>query len=174
VQYNDGFYQDILKKNDAHLNKFAFFQGVVVGAICARTEPRCVNVEDHEDNEPTKGERLYIMTLAVMAAYRGRGVGSQLLRSVLRYCYESLSVKEVSLHVQISNVDAIRFYTERFGFSQGELVENYYKRIKPPHCFLLYKILDQRPNICAASASSKLQVQADAATMVSKERQEMT
>jgi ribosomal protein S18 acetylase RimI-like enzyme len=86
------------------------------------------------------------MTLGVLAAYRGRDVGTQLIQSVLDY-YETnkddslANVDEIALHVQISNNDAIRFYTDRFGFVQGEMVENYYRRIDPPHCYLLYKKL---------------------------------
>jgi N-alpha-acetyltransferase 50 len=100
------------------------------------------------------------MTLAVLAAYRGRGIGSDLLQSVLDYCaqqqqqqqrgstlrdgaVEASPIVEIALHVHISNNDAIRFYTEKFGFVRGELVENYYRRIDPPHCYLLYKKLDQ-------------------------------
>ena len=49
-------------------------------------------------------------------------------------------VVEISLHVQISNDDAIKFYT-KLGFEQGEIVENYYRRIDPPHCYKLYKKL---------------------------------
>lgn len=93
--------------------------------------------------------RLYIMTLAVLAAYRGRGIGSQLLQSLLSYCDEQndknvVGVREISLHVQISNSDAIHFYTERFDFVQGEMFENYYRRIDPPHCYRLYKPLSKR------------------------------
>jgi len=50
-------------------------------------------------------------------------------------------VEEIALHVQISNEDAIDFYTKRFGFKKGDMVENYYRRIDPPHCYLLYKKL---------------------------------
>lgn len=127
VQYNEGFYQDVLKRNNEHLNKFAYYKGFVVGAVCAR-------IEDAEDEK-----RLYLMTLAVLAAYRSRGIGSQLLQSLLDYCETLPAIRAIRLHVQISNDDAIRFYTERFDFVQGELVENYYRRIDPPHCYLLYK-----------------------------------
>ena len=51
------------------------------------------------------------------------------------------NVQEMTLHVQISNQDAIKFYTEKFDFEQGEQIENYYKRIDPPHCFVLRKRL---------------------------------
>jgi len=117
-----------LKRDNEDLNKFAYWNGFVVGAVCTR-------LEDLEH-----GERLYIMTLAVLAAYRGRGIGSQLLESILDYCQQHSTITEIALHVQISNADAIRFY-RRFDFVQGELVENYYRRIDPPHCYLLYKKL---------------------------------
>jgi ribosomal protein S18 acetylase RimI-like enzyme len=87
------------------------------------------------------------MTLGVLAAYRGRGAGSQLIQSILDYFDQEKGgqllkgVDEIVLHVQVSNQDAIRFYTQRFGFVQGEMVENYYRRIDPPHCFLLSKKL---------------------------------
>lgn len=72
------------------------------------------------------------MTLATLAPYRNRGIGSTLLNSLLSY-FEShkndspfASVDEIMLHVQTSNEDAIKFY-ERFGFKRGELVEGYYE-----------------------------------------------
>ena len=85
------------------------------------------------------------MTLGVLAAYRGRTIGAQLIQSILDYFEETMTspelkdVTEISLHVQISNDDAINFYTEKFGFEKGEMVENYYRRIDPPHCYKLYK-----------------------------------
>ena len=45
-------------------------------------------------------------------------------------------IYEVFLHVQISNADAIAFYTKQ-GFEKGEMLENYYKRIEPPHCYVV-------------------------------------
>jgi N-alpha-acetyltransferase 50 len=134
IQYHEGFYRDILDRNDAALNKFAYCNGFVVGAMCARVEEL-----------PGGGHRLYIMTLAVLAAYRGRGIGSELLQSVLDHCQGgcertgTVPIAKIVLHVQISNADAIHFYTNKFGFSQGDIVENYYRRIDPPHCYVLYK-----------------------------------
>lgn len=87
------------------------------------------------------------MTLGVLAAYRNHGIGSNLVKSVLDY-FESekdkgkmAMVDEITLHVQTSNEDAMKFYGEKFGFEKGELVENYYKRIDPPHCYILRKKL---------------------------------
>ena len=137
ISYNDNFYKDVVSRRDEGLNKFAYYGGFVVGAVCTRMEPL--------PSDATRSQ-LYIMTLAVLAAYRGREVGTQLIESVLDH-YEAhkdgefASVDIIALHVQISNSDAIRFYRDRFGFAQGEMVENYYRRIDPPHCYLLYKKL---------------------------------
>ncbi len=42
--------------------------------------------------------------------------------------------------MQTSNEDAIRFY-QRAGFEVGGTVENYYKRLDPPHAVLLRKVM---------------------------------
>lgn len=137
VQYQETFYKEVTDRKDEGLCKFAYFGGFVVGAACARVEGMA--------NDTTK-QRLYIMTLGVLAAYRGRTIGTQLIQSILdsyeeRKDTDFKDVEEIALHVQISNEDAIDFYTKRFGFVKGEMVENYYRRIDPPHCYLLYKKL---------------------------------
>lgn len=95
--------------------------------------------------EEENPKRVYILTLAVLAAYRNRGVGSQLLQTVLDYC-DSQPVEEIALHVHVMNKDALRFYTEKFDFTQGELVENYYRRVDPPHCYLVHKRIKETPH----------------------------
>lgn len=113
--------------------------GLVVGAICTRIEPS-------KDDSSTSNSKLYIMTLGVLAAYRGRGIGSKLLQSVLDYYKQEKDgallseVQEIYLHVQTNNHDAIHFY-HRFGFEQGVKIENYYKRLDPSDCYIVYKKL---------------------------------
>lgn len=147
VTYNASFYDDMAKKPDENLCKFAYVNGFAVGAICTRVEPLPDSQGRHS---------IYIMTLGVLAAYRGYGIGSKLVASVLDYVEEESknnnknnetkndklsTVDEIMLHVQTSNTDAMKFYGEKFGFEKGELVENYYKRIEPPHCYILRKKL---------------------------------
>ena len=43
-------------------------------------------------------------------------------------------------HVQVSNDDALEFY-QKFGFTIVDTKEQYYKRIDPPHAFVLRKDL---------------------------------
>ena len=150
VQYQETYYKDVVERKNEGLCKFAYWNGFVVGAACARVET--YKLEEtaagggETETKPIERQRLYIMTLGVLAAYRGRSIGTQLIQSILDYYEENkdgelINVDEISLHVQISNDDAMNFYKTRFGFEQGEMVENYYKRIDPPHCYLLYKKL---------------------------------
>lgn len=163
VPYSESFYDDVVKSRNDNLNKFAYHNGFVIGAICSRIEP--IPLTNNNDSEEGSS-RMYIVTLGVLAAYRNRGVGQKLVQSVLDYYNQAMNqsdatdattrkdeiipkeeveqlkkVKEIALHVQISNFDAIKFYTEKFGFEQCEKVENYYKRIDPPHCYVLRKKL---------------------------------
>lgn len=167
VQYQETFYKDVVERNDEGLCKFAYWNGFVVGAACARLEnipEEKETAEKQQEEKPKpdtnkknnkkgapaglpKKKRIYIMTLGVLAAYRNMEIGTQLIQSIFDH-YEAnkenneyKDVEEIVLHVQISNEDAIKFYTTRFGFDQGEMVENYYRRIDPPHCYKLYKKL---------------------------------
>jgi len=126
--------------------------------------------------------RLYIMTLGVQAAYRGQGIGSRLLTSVLDaatrppQCSSNdpcdLDIEEIYLHVQTSNADAINFYS-KFGFVTREIIKNYYKRIEPPDCYILSKTLGRGKNArdwkretstAASSTLAELATSATAAT----------
>jgi len=174
VQYQEKYYKDVSESKGDGLCKFAYWNGFVVGAASARIEPfnghggigdsiestsgekENAGSENGNSNGSSNGngeledhrERIYIMTLGVLAAYRGRTIGAQLIQSILDYFEdekdsnpELKDVMEIALHVQISNDDAMKFYMEKFGFEKGEKVENYYKRIDPPHCYKLYKKL---------------------------------
>jgi N-alpha-acetyltransferase 50 len=182
VSYQETYYTDVVACKNEGLCKLAYYNGFVVGAACARIEPIPQTSSSSSSPSTTtnsRGKRIYIMTLGVLAAYRGRGIGTQLIQSILDYYYNNNNnnnnataasaiatkdkdgsnidnnedsystadalllqdVVEICLHVQISNHDAFKFYKTRFGFVQGELVENYYKRIDPPHCYRLYKSL---------------------------------
>lgn len=147
VQYQETFYKDVVERRDEGLCKFAYWNGFVIGAACARVEENADSTTtSSSSSSPSSKQRLYIMTLGVLAAYRGRSVGTQLIQSILDHFEQNKDtefkdVEEIALHVQISNNDAIDFYTKRFGFEKGPMVENYYRRIDPPHCYLLFKKL---------------------------------
>mmetsp|Transcript_18979 Transcript_18979/g.22672 ORF Transcript_18979/g.22672 Transcript_18979/m.22672 type:complete len:193 (-) Transcript_18979:287-865(-) len=151
INYNPTFYSEVVKRKDEDLCKFAYHNGFVCGEICARVEPLPAPTENNAADAATATaaaanprKRIYIMTLGVLAAYRGRRIGTKLVQSILDH-YEAektgkfAAVEEIVLHVQTSNEGAMKFYIDGFGFEKGEMVENYYKRIDPPHCFILRK-----------------------------------
>lgn len=123
VNYNDKFYKDVLEAGE--LAKLAFYNDVVVGAVCCRIE--CV------DNE----KRLYIMTLGCLFTYRRLGIGTAMLKHVLA-CAGKKGIDYIYLHVQINNTGAIEFY-KKFGFEVVDTKEDYYKRIEPSSAYVLRK-----------------------------------
>ncbi|CAM9765383.1 unnamed protein product, partial [Ectocarpus fasciculatus] len=110
-----------------------YVDDVAVGAVCCRIEP---------PKSPGGHDSLYIMTLGVLATWRRRNIGTHLLGRVLGSLPRHPSVKEVYLHVQTNNDEAVGFYKEH-GFSIEETITNYYKRIDPPDCFVLRRRLCQ-------------------------------
>jgi len=126
VTYNDKFYIDVLEVGE--LAKLAYFNDIVVGAVCCR--------EDKSDGQ----KRLYIMTLGCLAPYRRLGIGSEMLKHVLKICEQDGTYDNVYLHVQVNNESAIAFY-DKFDFKIVEKKENYYKRIEPADAYVLQKDL---------------------------------
>ncbi|GLE01808.1 hypothetical protein PINS_up010646 [Pythium insidiosum] len=129
VRYNATFYDDVLF-TPSDYTKLAYWDDVVVGAICCRFEPL--------DDAPTR-QRVYIMTLGVLSPYRQCRIGRALLQSVVSSARRD-RVDHIYLHVQTSNHVALAFYRS-FGFAVTQLIPNYYKRIKPPDCYMLVKTL---------------------------------
>ena len=130
VRYTDKFYEDCARAGAATQLAYDKTGRELLGAIACRLEM-----------DPTKnGARLYIMTLGVYAPHRDGRIGSRLLQHALNAASEDAFIHDVYLHVQTNNIQAIEFY-ERFGFEQGEVLRNYYKRIDPPDAVVLRRDL---------------------------------
>ncbi|KAH7574172.1 hypothetical protein JRO89_XS03G0261700 [Xanthoceras sorbifolium] len=132
VRYNDKYYADALASGE--FTKLAYYSDICVGSIACRLEKKeggaiCV----------------YIMTLGVLAPYRGLGIGfaacTRLLNHVLDLCSKQ-NMSEIYLHVQTNNEDAINFY-KKFGFEITDTIHNYYTNITPPDCYVLTKFIAQ-------------------------------
>ncbi|GMH10826.1 hypothetical protein Nepgr_012667 [Nepenthes gracilis] len=126
VRYNDKYYADALASGD--FTKLAYYSDICVGAIACRLEKK-----------ESGAIRVYIMTLGVLAPYRGLGIGTMLLNHVLDLCTKQ-SISEIYLHVQTNNEDAINFY-KKFGFEITDTIQNYYTNITPPDCYVLTKFI---------------------------------
>lgn len=128
------------KANDSNSNANAAANGL--------TKPNAESSSNHtEASSPDPNKySMYILTLGVLAAYRERGIGKQLINYVFDLIESSplcKDVVDVYVHVQSGNEDALRFY-DRYGFRVTEKLENYYKRIKPADCLVVRKEVNQR------------------------------
>ncbi|KAG5565139.1 hypothetical protein RHGRI_001137 [Rhododendron griersonianum] len=128
VRYNDKYYADALAS--AEFTNLAYYSDICVGAIACRLEKK-----------EGGSVRVYIMTLGVLAPYRGLGIGTMLLNHVLDLCSKK-NIGEIYLHVQTNNEDAINFY-KKFGLEITDTIHNYYTNITPPDCHVVTKLIDQ-------------------------------
>lgn len=158
IKYNDGFYKEAIHA-PAGFSKLAFFNEVLVASVCCRKERFVVSHTDLHNRQKDGGDpnqvppelasqpekfSLYILTLGVLAPYRERGIGSQLINQVFDVVKTSSVCKDVAdiyVHVQVGNDDAIRFY-RNFGFEITETLVGYYKRLDPADCVILRKPID--------------------------------
>lgn len=129
VRYNNKYYDDAIASRD--FTKLAYYNDICVGSIACRLEKK----------EGGAIRVLYIMTLGVLAPYRGLGVGTRLLNHVLDLCPKQ-NISEIYLHVQTNNEDAIKFY-KKFEFEITDTIQNYYTNISPPDCYVLTKFVSQ-------------------------------
>merc|ERR1712232_671939 len=135
VRYNEQFYEDLM----SHLDYccLGYFSDVLVGSICCRLEER---------KSGEGGAALYIMTLSVLDAYRRRSLASQLVQWALDKAASQAGkdddIREIYLHVQSSNNEALCFYGG-FGFDVTAEIKNYYSKIENPDCYVLTKKVNQ-------------------------------
>lgn len=78
------------------------------------------------------------MTVTVLPVYRSRGIGSTLLKKLETYAASDKSISYIELHVQTGNDEALKFY-EKHDYKNIELVEDYYKKVKPASAHRLTK-----------------------------------
>ena len=79
---------------------------------------------------------LYIQTLAVLSPYRSLRIATAVLDAIvsttlIHYPPQNIDVKEVYAHVWEANEEALEWYIKR-GFDVGEeVVEGYYRKLRP-------------------------------------------
>ncbi|KAL8794840.1 MAG: hypothetical protein Q9195_002668 [Heterodermia aff. obscurata] len=81
---------------------------------------------------PAGGRQLYIQTVGVLAPYRQLGIATYLLEDIISTIIDHYeNVTSVYAHVWEANTDALEWYSQR-GFSiEKEVLEGYYRRLKP-------------------------------------------
>ncbi|CAF2126795.1 unnamed protein product [Rotaria magnacalcarata] len=86
------------------------------------------------DNVSNSGG-VYLMLFGVHESYQGHGVGTQLLKNIIRWAYR-IGHTFIHLHVHVLNHKAMGLY-EKVGFKKYEYLPNYYGNLpkRPPHAF---------------------------------------
>ncbi|VDP92486.1 unnamed protein product [Echinostoma caproni] len=142
VSYAEKFYTDLLK--NSHMCRLAYFNDIVVGAVSYRIDHVAVKPGDCSSDDVTSNnqyvKKCYIMTLGCLAPYRGLGIGTVMLKHVVKFCRKQGGVKSIYLHVHVENAGAVAFY-KHFGFDITGEIEDYYRCVEPKSAYILEKNL---------------------------------
>ena len=131
IRYSDKFYRTTITEEEASdLTRVVLFNQQPVGWIRCRVETNNI------------AKQLYIQALCLLAPYRDRGLATCLLEQILQPAIVSkYSVTSIYAHVWENNEAALEWYVKR-GFRRILLVDQYYRRLKPPGAWIVRKDLD--------------------------------
>ncbi|KAF7623523.1 N-acetyltransferase domain-containing protein [Meloidogyne graminicola] len=105
----------------------AYYNNALIGAITV-----CMEKSKDENNSEFQ-QCLYILTLAVLPAFRRRNVASILVFNSINECKQRWkNIKKIALHCQTINKPALSFYNQ-LGFIQTQFVSNYYSNWRISH-----------------------------------------
>ena len=110
----------------------------VVGSIICRIDPSPPSSPYAEP--PANVYSIYLQSLTLLSPYRTLGLATALLNSVIESATSSriplgVRIEGLYAHVWVDNQEALEWYTKR-GFEKGELVEGYYRRLRPQDAFV--------------------------------------
>ncbi|MCJ1284840.1 hypothetical protein MMC26_004177 [Xylographa opegraphella] len=104
--------------------------GELVGAIRCRLEP--VPTPPSPGGSPKTEHQLYIQALALLSPYRGRGIATHLLETVINEALRMhADVSGVYAHVWEANEEGLDWYKRRGFVVEEPVIQNYYRRLKP-------------------------------------------
>ncbi|MCJ1379796.1 hypothetical protein MMC17_002899 [Xylographa soralifera] len=104
--------------------------GELVGAIRCRLEP--VPTPPSPNGCPTTEHQLYIQALALLSPYRGHGIATRLLETVITEALRMhTDVSGVYAHVWEANEEGLDWYKRRGFVVEEPVIQGYYRRLKP-------------------------------------------
>jgi N-alpha-acetyltransferase 50 len=146
INYPDSFYHKILDPSPISLSRVILWtephskETKVVGGIVCRLDPSLAPgsaqiLEGSYD--------VYLQSLVLLSPYREKGLAAAALRSVIEAAtqQDGIRIRELYAHVWTENTEALEWYAAR-GFQRDEQVINgYYKRLKPETAWILRRKL---------------------------------
>ena len=139
VRYGDKFFQGTVNdETAAPLSRVVLYSSEPVGWIRCCLEP-C----GPENGSQPQLQQIYIQALALLAPYRGIGLASFLLDTIINSVIaRAPNTVCIYAHVWENNEDALDWYSKR-GFKRVLLLERYYRRLKPGGAWIVRKELDK-------------------------------
>ncbi|KAB8227840.1 uncharacterized protein BDW43DRAFT_235026 [Aspergillus alliaceus] len=152
----------------------------VIGGIRCRLErlpPTTAELLQAQKSHAHGPTNLYIQTLHLLSPYRGCGIAASLLNSLLfssapsclpageRSTYRvselvrHYNVRTVTAHVHEANDEGLKWYIARGFQVEDELVENYYRRLRPSGARIVKLVLQWNDD--ARDRSAKVDVQSE-------------
>jgi N-alpha-acetyltransferase 50 len=141
VRYPDKFFSGSVDEIvPATFSRVALSMSKPVGWIRCRLDPFPKQTSPPSDARPIYN-RIYVQALCLLAPYRGLGIATTLLESILkpRLLLEH-DIESVYAHVWECNAEALEWYAKR-GFRQVMLVEDYYRKLRPGGAWIVKRDL---------------------------------
>ncbi|TEY73052.1 hypothetical protein BOTCAL_0084g00310 [Botryotinia calthae] len=149
IPYPDAFYHAITSPPSPSIPISLSFSRVVtyadsnsepkvIGSMICRIDPSPPSSPYAEP--PANTYSIYLQSLTLLSPYRTLGLATALLNSVIESATSSripvgVRIEGLYAHVWVDNQEALEWYTKR-GFEKGELVEGYYRRLRPQDAFV--------------------------------------
>ncbi|RKF57338.1 Pre-mRNA-splicing factor cwf24 [Golovinomyces cichoracearum] len=151
VSYPDSFYNKILSPDPpisfSHVITWSDPECKVIGGIVCRLDLATSCPDNGTERSLMKNiegnNSIYIQTLVLLSPYRGKGLATEALRAVIRLATEHQELKIGSLHAHVwtENKEALEWYTARGFNREGNLIQGYYRRLKPDTAWMLRRQL---------------------------------
>ncbi|KAK3671487.1 hypothetical protein LTR78_008586 [Recurvomyces mirabilis] len=104
-------------------------KGRLIGAIRCRILPETPQTSNLEDMDEKK-DMLYLCTLTLLSPYRGHGVASHMMHTLLVRAVDAYGITSVAAHVWEANEEGLEWYAKR-GFRVVGTEANYYRKLDP-------------------------------------------
>ena len=141
VRYPDKFFSGSVEEIVPSIfSRVALSMSKPIGWIRCRLDPFPEQTCPPSNAKPIYN-RIYVQALCVLAPFRGQGVATTLLESILqpRLLLEH-NIESIYAHVWECNAEALEWYAKR-GFHQVVLVEDYYHKLRPRGAWLVRRDL---------------------------------